>query len=74
MAVVSHAQNSVLVVTFQTGVTTAGSPQLRQRSFNNVKADALDQDVYDVAQAIYGLQQYPLTGVRRDNCFDLTQA
>lgn len=71
MAVTSTAKDSVLAVTYQTGLTAAGSPVLRQRSFPNVKADALDQDVYDVAQALYGLQQYPLVGVRRDNRFEL---
>ena len=73
MAVTANAKDSVLVVTYQTGLSATGSPILRQRSFPNVKIEALDQDVYDVAQALYSLQQYPVTGVRRDNRFDLVQ-
>ena len=71
MPVTSSAKDSVLVVTYQTGLSAAGAPVLRQRSFPNVKSDAIDQDVFDVAQALYGLQDYPLTTVRRDNRFEL---
>ena len=71
MPVTSSAKDSVLVVTYQTGLSVAGAPILRQRSFPNVKSDVLDQDVFDVAQALYGLQDYPLITVRRDNRFEL---
>ena len=73
MPVISSNKDSVLVVTFQTGLSPQGSPKLSQRSFSNVKLSATDQDVYDVAIALYGLQDYPLIGVRRDNRIDLTQ-
>ena len=71
MPVTSSAKDSVLVVTYQTGLSEAGAPILRQRSIPNVKSTALDQDVFDVAQALYGLQDYPLITVRRDNRFEL---
>jgi len=73
MAVTSTSKDAIMVVTYQTGLDAGGAPILRQRSFPDVKADALDQDVYDIAQALYGLQQYPLVGVRRDNRFDLAE-
>ena len=71
MAVITSEKDSVLVVTFQTDTTPQGSIKLGQRSFPNVKLIATDQDVYDVAVAIYELQDYPLMGVRRDNRADL---
>ena len=71
MAVTSTAKDSVLVVTYQVGLNELGAPLLRQRSFPNVLVAAPDQDVFDVANALYGLQQYPLTEVRRDNRFEL---
>lgn len=74
MAVTANATGTVLVVTYQTGLNPAGTPILRQRSIANVKADALDQDVFDVLQALYALQQYPLITVRRDNRIELAQA
>lgn len=73
MPVISSNRDTVLVVTYQTGLTAQGSPRLSQRSIPNIKSSASDQDVYDVAVALYGLQDYPLTGVRRDNRVDLTQ-
>ncbi|KGK83255.1 hypothetical protein DP73_20025 [Desulfosporosinus sp. HMP52] len=72
MPVIASSKDTIMVVTFQTGLTAQGSPKLSQRSFSNVKSTALDQDVYDVAVALYGLQDYPLIGVRRDNRVDLT--
>ncbi|MDQ7096312.1 DUF1659 domain-containing protein [Desulfosporosinus sp. PR] len=73
MAVTSNAKDSVMVVTYQVGLTAQGSPKLSQRSFPNVKSSSSDQDVYDVAVALYGLQDYPLIGVRRDSRFDLSE-
>jgi len=73
MAVIATAKDTVMVVTYQMGSTPEGSPILRQRSFPNVKSGALDQDIFDVANALYGLQDYPLIGVRRDNRVDLAQ-
>ena len=71
MPVTSTAIDSIMVVTYQVGLNEAGSPILRQRSFPDVAVGALDQDVFDVANALYGLQQYPITAVRRDNRFEL---
>lgn len=73
MPVIASKKDTVMVVTFQTGLTEQGSPKLSQRSFPNVKSSTADQDVYDVAVALYGLQDYPLIGVRRDNRIDLTE-
>jgi len=73
MPVIATDKDTVIVVTFQIGLTPQGSPKLSQRSFPNVKSSASDQDVYDVAVALYGLQDYPLIGVRRDNRIDLTE-
>ncbi|MDR3543954.1 MAG: DUF1659 domain-containing protein [Desulfosporosinus sp.] len=73
MSVTASTKDTVVVVTFQTGLTTQGSPKLSRRSLASVKSNASDQDVYDVVVALYGLQDYPLTGVRRDNRIDLTE-
>ncbi len=70
MAVTSSQTDSVMVIEVQTGLTTAGAPILSSRSIN-VKADATDQDVFDVATAMQALSDYPLISVRRENHFDL---
>ncbi|AHF08043.1 DUF1659 domain-containing protein [Desulfitobacterium metallireducens] len=71
MAVMSTAKDSIMVVTLQVGLSQLGAPVLRQRSHANVVVAAPDQDVFDVANALYALQQYPVTEVRRDNRFEL---
>ena len=73
MAVIASAKDTLMVVTVQTGLTAQGSPILSQRSIANVKSTATDQEVFDVANALYGLQDYPLISVRRDNRIDLAE-
>ncbi|MBC2723019.1 DUF1659 domain-containing protein [Desulfosporosinus sp.] len=40
-----------------------GLPILSQRSFSDVKSSTTVLDIYDVAVALYSLQDYPLIGV-----------
>lgn len=65
MAVTSVPGNSVLKLALHVGDSPGGSPILRTRSINNVKPTASDQDLFDVATALAGLQQYPLNGITR---------
>jgi len=71
MAVTAVPKDSVLVVVYRDETENPSAPVLRQRSFSNVKAEAADQDVYDVAQALFSLQQFPVHAVRRDRRFEL---
>ena len=45
--------------------TAGGNPVLRRRNIANVKYGASDQDLFDVAKILGGLQQYPVYGVIR---------
>jgi hypothetical protein len=65
MAVNKVPGNSVIKLSLHTGDNPDGSPVLRTRSLNNVKPAAADQDLFDVAAALAGLQQYPLNGITR---------
>lgn len=65
MAVESIATGSVMRMQLQTGVDTNGDPVFRNKSLNNIKPEATDQDLYDVAQALAGLQQHNLADVLR---------
>lgn len=60
MAVNAHALSSNVVVKYQAGETPAGAPLIRQKSLNDVKADATDQDIYDVAAALFSLSIHPV--------------
>lgn len=65
MAVSKVPANSVLRLQLRVGVDANGSPVYRNRSLNNVKPAATDQDLFDVANALAALQEYPLNGISR---------
>lgn len=63
MALESRVQPAVLSLGFDMGLDLAGKPITRYRSFSNIKAIITDQDIYDVATEIVGLQSKPVIGV-----------
>lgn len=64
MAVVKLPQNSTITIKLQKGVTTSGSPAYVTRNYTG-KPSAADQDLFDVAQALMGLQSYPVAEIAR---------
>ncbi|WP_169717661.1 hypothetical protein SPSIL_033640 [Sporomusa silvacetica DSM 10669] len=64
MAVIKLPQNSTIAIKLQKGVTTSGSSAYVTRNYA-CKATATDQDLFDVAQAVMGLQAYPLADITR---------
>ena len=71
MAVVGMPLSSTLVVVYQTGLTPAGGPVLRQKSLSDVRSDAAEQAVYDAAHALFSLAQYPVVDVLYRKNFEL---
>ncbi|MDI6814204.1 MAG: DUF1659 domain-containing protein [Desulfitobacteriaceae bacterium] len=65
---------TVLQLELQTGVDAQGNPVYRNKNLRYVKPDAVDQDVFDVAQALAGLQEYTLSKVSRIDANQLVQA
>ncbi|HHX94379.1 MAG TPA: DUF1659 domain-containing protein [Clostridia bacterium] len=59
--------SSRLSLRVQTGTDDEGNPVMRTRSYSGIKPSAADQDVYDVAQVIAGLQQHPVEEITRVN-------
>lgn len=41
-----------------------GAPIIKSKTFSKVKSTALDQDVYDVAVALTGIQKYTVDEIR----------
>lgn len=74
MAVNRVPGGSLLRMVLQTGTDAQGNPVYRNRSLRSVKPDAADQDLYDVAQVLAGLQEYPLARVERVDESQLVQA
>lgn len=73
MALNKVPANSVLRLELRVGVNASGNPVYRNRSLNNVKPAASDQDLFDVASALAGLQEYPLNGISRVDAAQLVQ-
>ena len=65
MAVVKTPTNTTLRMVFQTGVNDNGDPVYRRRSMTNIKHNATDQYIYNVAETLAGLQGYNLAEVTR---------
>lgn len=67
MAVNNVPETSQMIITIQNGVNASGQPVLRQRSYKNVKASAVDADVYAVAQGMANLQSHVVAGIKRQD-------
>ena len=50
-----------------------GAPIINSKTFNKIKAAALEQDAYDVATALTGLQKYTVDEVRFEKESVLTE-
>lgn len=74
MAVNKVPAGTTLRLVLQTGTDADGNPVLRNKNLTAVAVTAADQDLYDVAQALAGLQKYTLAGVQRIDATRLEQA
>jgi hypothetical protein len=72
MAVISTPLSSQVVVKYQAGATATGTPIIKQKTLNYVKASATDEDVYQVATALLSLTKHPVIQTILRKNFDLT--
>lgn len=52
---------------------STGAPIINSKTFSSVKSTALDQDVYDTANALIGLQKYTVDEIRLGKESQLTE-
>jgi hypothetical protein len=64
MAVTVVPTESSLRVVVVVGTSEQGDPIIKTRTYNRVKPEADAQSVFAVAQAISGLQEYPLNDIQ----------
>ena len=50
-----------------------GAPIINSKTFTKIKSAAIEQDAYDVATALLGLQKYPLSEIRFEKESQLTE-
>ncbi|SHN70564.1 DUF1659 domain-containing protein [Desulfitobacterium chlororespirans] len=71
MAVISLPLKAALVVSFQTGLSPSGAPIIRKKTLGHVRFDAAEQDLYDIAHALFSLTDYPVLDVVLRKEYDL---
>jgi len=72
--VVTVPRDSALQFRLVVGVNPeTGAPIVNSKTFNKVKSSVIDQDVYDVATALVGLQKYPTDEIRLERESQLTE-
>jgi hypothetical protein len=74
MAVNKTPVGSTIRLSLVTGTNEQGAPILRQTNLSNLKSNASDQDLFDVANGIVGLQEYQLNAMTRVDTADLVEA
>lgn len=73
VAVSSTPVGSKLKISVQTGLDEKGDAILRNRSYNNVKTTATDEDLMDVAKQLAGLQIHPVNAIYKVTESHLTE-
>ena len=73
MPISSFPHTSRFVLVLQVGTELDGNPILKNRTYHNVKAQATDQDIFDVGQALASLQNNPLYMTERIDREELVQ-
>ncbi|HBH1340455.1 TPA: DUF1659 domain-containing protein [Clostridioides difficile] len=63
MEVVSTKNLSSIKLKLDAGFDDKGKAVVKSKSFANVKAEALNEDVYAVAEAIESLQENPIVDI-----------
>ena len=72
--VVTVPRDSSLQFRLVVGVNpVTGAPIINSKTFAKIKAAALEQDAYDVATALTGLQKYTVDEIRLEKESQLTQ-
>ena len=72
--VITVPRDSSLQFRLVVGVNpVSGAPIVNSKTFNKVKSSVIDQDVYDVATALVGLQKYPTDEIRLERESQLTE-
>ncbi len=73
MAVISDRTASRLTLQLQTGTDPLGQPTVKNKTYNNIKPTATDENVFAVANALASLQTLPLYGIGRLNTYALEE-
>lgn len=74
MAVTATSLTSDLILVMDNGIGASGQALSQNRTYKNVKIAATDQDIYDVAQTLIGLQSKTNNAIQRRNTVEIESA
>ncbi|RKD32320.1 DUF1659 domain-containing protein [Thermohalobacter berrensis] len=74
MAVTSTVQSSKLRIQLDGGVDGDGKQIIKSKTYSKVKTTATNDDIYNVATNLAGLQTYPVYAVKRIDEVELTES
>lgn len=74
MAIVKNPIDSRIKVTYDYGVDGEGKAVTKTKALTNVKAAAVDQDLFDIVAALSGLQSNSVIRIIREDNATLAQA
>lgn len=66
--------DSKLKLQLDGGLNEKGNPVVKSKTFSKVKTDAVNDNIFSVAQSLAGLQDMPLIGIKRVDEVELQQA
>ena len=71
MAVTATSLASDLILVMDNGIGASGQPVSKNRTYKNIKLDALHEDVYAIAQTLIDLQSRTNNFIQRRNTVEL---
>ncbi|NMC28034.1 MAG: DUF1659 domain-containing protein [Syntrophomonadaceae bacterium] len=74
MAVTTTSLTSDLILVMDNGIGASGQALSLNRTYRNVKPEATDQNLYDVAQTLIGLQSKTNNSIQRRNTVEIESA
>ncbi|MEQ8236914.1 MAG: DUF1659 domain-containing protein [Syntrophomonadaceae bacterium] len=74
MAVTATSLTSDLILVMDNGIGASGQALSLNRTYRNVKPEATDQNLYDVAQTLIGLQSKTNNSIQRRNTVEIESA
>ena len=74
MALTTNKLTSALIIKVKTGTTSEGKDKFSSITFKKVKIAAVDQDVYDVANAIGTVLSHPVNDIMRQDESEIISA
>ncbi len=71
MAITSTSLATDLILVMDNGIGASGQPLSKNRIYKNLKSDATDEAVYEVAQTLIGLQSMTNNFIQRRDTIEL---